>query len=89
MCVDVGKMSTTTHKKMSIVVIRHGNTELNTAKVFQPYSTPLSSDGIAQAKLCGEWLAKEFVQTKKVIKLFTSDLLRTKQTTELIFSPIT
>ncbi len=36
---------------MTIYLIRHGETELNVARILQPADTPLSSRGLAQARL--------------------------------------
>lgn len=66
---------------MSIIIVRHGNTEYNTARVFQPHHATLSELGLQQAKLCGERL-----KSYKIVKILTSDLMRTKQTTQEILA---
>ena len=42
---------------MSIVLIRHGETALNVARVLQPADTPLSAHGVAQAQAVARRLA--------------------------------
>ena len=34
---------------MTLLIIRHGETPLNVARVLQPADTPLSANGLAQA----------------------------------------
>ena len=60
---------------MSVVVVRHGETDLNAARVFQPEATPLSERGKQQARLVGERL-----KSMRVVKIITSDLARTLET---------
>ncbi|KAH9249350.1 hypothetical protein BASA81_012881 [Batrachochytrium salamandrivorans] len=67
-----------------IVVVRHGNTPYNTAQVFQPLDSDLSEMGWKQAKSVGSRLAEEL----KVVKILTSDLPRTKQTTSCILASL-
>jgi broad specificity phosphatase PhoE len=64
-----------------IIVVRHGNTEFNKARIFQPHHAPLSELGVEQAKRLGERL-----KDLKIVKVLTSDLLRTKQTMDLVLS---
>lgn len=71
--------------KGSIIVVRHGNTDLNTAKVFQPYATPLSATGTAQAQQCGQWLSSS---GHRIVAVLTSDLLRTRQTVDQILGSV-
>ena len=42
---------------MSIILIRHGETALNVARVLQPADTPLSVQGVAQAQAVARRLA--------------------------------
>ncbi len=42
---------------MSIILVRHGATELNRARVLQPPDTPLSALGIKQAEAVARYLA--------------------------------
>lgn len=62
---------------MPIYLIRHGETDLNASRVFQPANTPLSELGFAQAKALGERLRKTHIDA-----VVTSDLLRAIQTTQ-------
>lgn len=62
---------------MNLLLIRHGETTLNVARVLQPADTPLSTRGLAQAaalaaRLDGAGLAG----------ILCSDLLRARQTAE-------
>ena len=59
--------------------MRHGNTEFNNSHTFQPHDTPLSDLGVEQAKNLGERL-----KPLNIVKILTSDLVRTKQTTEQV-----
>lgn len=60
---------------MSIVLVRHGETALNAAKVFQPPDTPLSDLGRQQAQALG----RRFAGTSAV-RLVASDLARAWET---------
>ena len=61
-----------------LYLIRHGQSAGNAEGRFGGHSpTPLSELGIQQAKLTGQALAKEKIQT-----IYSSDLLRTVQTAE-------
>jgi broad specificity phosphatase PhoE len=42
---------------MSILLVRHGETEGNRKRAFQQPETPLSERGVAQARQLGERLA--------------------------------
>ena len=64
---------------MSILLIRHGETALNAARVVQPPDTPLSPRGVAQAEALGERL-RDF----DVRRVVTSDLTRAEMTAERI-----
>ena len=60
---------------MSIVLLRHGETALNAARVLQPADTPLSPRGLAQARAAARALA-----TWRVAAIVSSDLPRAWQT---------
>jgi 2,3-bisphosphoglycerate-dependent phosphoglycerate mutase len=64
---------------MTILLIRHGETALNVARVLQPADTPLSERGLAQAKALAARLASMDVRA-----IISSDLPRTVQTAEAI-----
>lgn len=42
---------------MTIYLIRHGETDLNVARILQPTDTPLSARGLAQARLLAQRLS--------------------------------
>ena len=64
---------------MSILLIRHGETALNVARVLQPADTPLSARGVAQA----EALARR-LQAIGVAAILSSDLPRALRTAQAI-----
>lgn len=64
---------------MTLLLIRHGETLLNVARVLQPADTPLSARGIAQAEALAQRLA-----TMKVRAIVSSDLPRALRTAEAI-----
>lgn len=64
---------------MSIVLVRHGETALNAARVLQPADTPLSARGEAQAAAVARRLAG-----LRPAALVSSDLPRARQTAEAI-----
>ena len=64
---------------MSILLIRHGETALNVARVLQPADTPLSARGIEQAEALARRLA-----TIGVAAIVSSDLPRALRTAEAI-----
>lgn len=64
---------------MSILLVRHGETALNAARVLQPPDTPLSPRGLAQARALGERLAR-----LPVAAVVSSDLLRAQQTAQAV-----
>ena len=64
---------------MTILLIRHGETALNVARVLQPADTPLSARGIAQAEALARWLA-----AMNVCAIVTSDLPRARRTAQAI-----
>ncbi|MEO8058759.1 MAG: histidine phosphatase family protein [Burkholderiales bacterium] len=64
---------------MSLLIIRHGETALNVARVLQPADTPLSARGIAQAEALARRLA-----TMNVCAIISSDLPRALRTAQAI-----
>ena len=64
---------------MSILLIRHGETALNVARVLQPADTPLSARGIAQAEALARRLA-----SMGVAATISSDLPRASSTAHAI-----
>lgn len=64
---------------MSILLIRHGETALNVARVLQPADTPLSPRGIAQADALARRLS-----SAGVVHVISSDLPRARLTAERI-----
>jgi probable phosphoglycerate mutase len=64
---------------MAIFVVRHGETELNAARVIQMPTTPLSPRGRRQAARVAARLAP-----LGVVRILTSDLVRAIETAEAI-----
>ena len=64
---------------MTLLLIRHGETPLNVARVLQPADTPLSPRGIEQAQALARRLAG-----MQVAAIVSSDLPRAHHTAELI-----
>jgi broad specificity phosphatase PhoE len=64
---------------VTIVLVRHGETALNVARVLQPAATPLSERGLAQAARLAEHVA-----TLAPAALVASDLPRAWQTAQAI-----
>jgi probable phosphoglycerate mutase len=64
---------------MRIYLIRHGETELNAARILQPPATPLSERGLAQAERLATRLA-----TAGLVRILVSDLRRAEMTAEAI-----
>src|SRR5688572_18406345 len=64
---------------MAIFVVRHGETELNAARIIQMPTTPLSERGRGQAKRLGHRLAPV-----GITRILTSDFLRAIETAEAI-----
>ncbi len=62
-----------------IYLIRHGETELNAARVVQPANTPLNAHGISQAARLGERLRRA-----GVARILCSDLPRARMTADPI-----
>jgi 2,3-bisphosphoglycerate-dependent phosphoglycerate mutase len=64
---------------MSLLLIRHGETALNVARVLQPADTPLSARGVAQAEALATRLA-----TLGIGAIVSSDLPRALRTAQAI-----
>lgn len=64
---------------MSILLVRHGETALNAARVLQPLDTPLSTRGLAQAAALGRRLAGQ-----PVAAILSSDLPRARMTAQAV-----
>ena len=64
---------------MTLLLIRHGETALNVARVLQPADTPLSARGSAQAEALAKRLA-----AMHVLAIVSSDLPRALRTAQAI-----
>jgi probable phosphoglycerate mutase len=64
---------------MSIILVRHGETPLNVTRMLQPADTPLSDNGLAQARLVAQRLAG-----MRLAGIVSSDLPRALRTAETI-----
>ena len=64
---------------MDLLLIRHGETALNVARVLQPAATPLSARGVAQAEALARRLA-----ALGVAAIVSSDLPRARSTAQAI-----
>ena len=64
---------------MNLLLIRHGETALNVARVLQPAATPLSERGLAQAAALGQRLKSAGLRA-----IVSSDLPRALQTAQAI-----
>jgi len=64
---------------MRLLLVRHGETPLNAARVMQPPETPLSPRGLLQARAVAERLRAEALSA-----LWSSDLPRAWQTADAI-----
>ena len=64
---------------MAIILVRHGETALNAARVMQPADTALSARGVAQAEAVGRRL-----RDHRVSGIVSSDLTRAWQTAAAI-----
>lgn len=62
-----------------IYLIRHGETELNANRTFQPPATPLSERGLAQARRLGERM-----RSAGLARILASDLARAAMTAEAV-----
>lgn len=68
---------------MSLLLVRHGETALNAARVLQPADTPLSERGIAQAEALARRLG-EHHRGNAVAAIVSSDLPRALRTAHAI-----
>lgn len=66
---------------MSIILVRHGETPLNAARVLQPPDTPLSARGLEQAEAVARRLAG-----RNLSGILSSDMPRARMTAEAISS---
>lgn len=64
---------------MKVVLARHGNTDANNAAVHQSPDTPLSKEGILQAKA----MAKKLTHAD-IDYMISSPYIRARQTAEII-----
>jgi len=64
---------------VTIVLLRHGETALNAARVLQPADTPLSPRGLAQARAAARVLA-----ARRIAAIVSSDLPRAWQTASAV-----
>jgi probable phosphoglycerate mutase len=64
---------------MSIILVRHGETPLNVTRMLQPANTPLSDNGVAQARSVAQRLAG-----MQLAGIVSSDLPRALSTAEAI-----
>ncbi len=67
---------------MTLLIIRHGETPLNVARVLQPADTPLSANGLAQAARLAQRLAAGL--PLKPAAIVSSDLPRALQTAQAL-----
>jgi len=66
---------------LTILLVRHGETPLNAARVVQPADTPLSERGLRQAALLATRLADK---AHRPVAIISSDLPRALMTAEAI-----
>ncbi len=64
---------------MSIILIRHGETLLNAARVFQPFDTELGPRGLEQARLLAQRIADY-----SPVAILASDMPRAHKTAQYI-----
>ncbi|MEO6409525.1 MAG: histidine phosphatase family protein [Burkholderiaceae bacterium] len=64
---------------MTIILVRHGETALNISRVLQPADTPLSANGLVQARAVAQRLAGD-----RVGAIVSSDLPRALVTAQAI-----
>lgn len=65
---------------MKLLVVRHGESEMNVSKQLAGHlPTPLTEKGIEQARALGA-----FLQNESISWIYSSDILRARQTTEYI-----
>jgi broad specificity phosphatase PhoE len=73
---------------MALILIRHGQTDANLEKRIQGTNPdPLNTVGIQQAHACAQRLYDYFkANNKSIAAIKTSDIVRAKQTTDIIHS---
>lgn len=64
---------------MELIFVRHGETPMNAARVFQHPDTPLSERGLAQAEAAARRL-----ETMDVDMIVSSDMMRARQTADAL-----
>ena len=64
---------------MNILIIRHGETDLNAARVIQPPEATLSKRGLEQADRLGRYLTSRHIE-----KILASDYARARSTAEAV-----
>ncbi len=69
---------------MNLLLVRHGETPLNVARVLQPADTPLSARGRAQAEALAQRLAVPTDGLQRPAGILSSDLPRAAQTAAAI-----
>lgn len=69
---------------MTLLLVRHGETPLNVARVLQPADTPLSPRGLAQAEALAQRLAGAADGLPPPAGILSSDLPRAAQTAAAI-----
>lgn len=71
---------------VTILIIRHAQTDHNKLKILQGHTnTPLNPAGLLQAQKLGAYLAKQGV---KVDAAWSSDLERCRETTEAVLTAV-
>lgn len=65
---------------MSIILVRHGETLLNAARVFQPFATELGPRGLEQARLVAQRIATNYAPKA----ILASDMPRAHRTAQFI-----
>jgi len=75
-------------KARRFIFLRHGETEGNARRVYQPSDIPLNATGQAQARLAAQYLREHPVE-----RILASDMLRAWQTAEaaaeMVSAPVT
>jgi broad specificity phosphatase PhoE len=70
---------------MRIILVRHGQTEYNTeSRIMGWLPIPLDDTGRSQVKKLGSFIKKKY----SISKIYSSDLIRTKESTEMIKNEI-
>jgi broad specificity phosphatase PhoE len=82
-----GMQATTPRDPMSILLIRHGETALNAARIVQHPDTPLNERGMGQARRLAERLAKR-IADHPIGAIVASDYRRAHMTAQAIADAI-